>query len=84
MPFPRRRVLEDVEAVPDGEEDRRMLGRVRRGHHAEAAGGAVVEESVPVGVHGDDAVAAAAEGGEVNVTEVVLLEGVVERYGGAR
>ena len=60
-----------------------MLGRVRRGHHAEAAGGAVVEESVSVGVHGDDAVAVAAQGGEKNVTEVVRLEGVVERYCGA-
>ena len=81
-----RVLLEDIKAVPDGEEDRRILGRVRRGHHAEAAGGAVVEESVPVGVHGDDAVAAtaAAEGGEVPVADGFLLDGIVEGYGGTR
>jgi hypothetical protein len=72
--------------TPTVRETEAFLGACGAGiSHAEAAGRAVEEESASVGVQGDDAVAAAAaEGCEMDVSDAVPLEGVVEGYGGAR
>jgi hypothetical protein len=79
--FLRARVpVQKVEAAADGDGDGGGLGR---GHRA---GGRVVDEGAAVLVHGDEAVAAAAQRAEPDVAVVVVVcrAGVEEGYGGAR